>query len=314
MTSKKTENNMQKYKHLAEKDAKRLKFFRKSRKVAKKGAKRSLIVCGLLLLLGIGAIAFYKVLDNGDSSQTNAVCDVLSQKEAKNDEETELNPLAEKELERESEKSESINTSSADDKIDSVGTACGDFADWNKKCSPEMIVVNKDNFLPKRYQPKIKSCRGKEIAEIAFDDLNSMIEDAKKDGIKLWISSGYRSIELQTKLFNRQVESEKSKTVISQEEAEKRAAMVVARPGTSEHNTGLAVDFNGVENNFYTTKEYDWLVKNAHKYGFIERYQKKWKERTGVIYEPWHFRYVGKSNAEKIRNSGLCLEKYVESN
>ena len=144
--------------------------------------------------------------------------------------------------------------------------------------------------------------------------MNAMIDDAKKDGIKLWISSGYRSTELQTRLFNRQVEKQKSKAVISQSEAEKRAATVVARPGTSEHNTGLAVDFNGVEDSFYTTKEYEWLMKNAHRYGFIERYQKKWQGVTGVIYEPWHFRYVGKENAEKIKNSGLCLEKYVENN
>ncbi len=303
---------MQKYKHLSEKDEKRLKLFRKSRKVAKNGMKKSLIICGLLLVLGVGAIAFYKVLDNGDSSEVSAVCDASSDKKEKVDDETNLNALDQKELERESAKNESIEAD--ENNAENVGTACGDFADWNKKCSSEMIVVNKDNFLPSGYQPKIKSCRGKEIADVAFDDLNKMIDDAKKDGIKLWISSGYRSTELQTKLFNRQIEKEKSKAVISQEEAEKRAAMVVARPGTSEHNTGLAVDFNGVSDNFYTTKEYEWLMKNAHKYGFIERYQKKWKERTGVIYEPWHFRYVGKDNAEKIKNSGLCLEEYVSRN
>ncbi|MBR2578706.1 MAG: M15 family metallopeptidase [Clostridia bacterium] len=291
---------MQKYKHLSEKDAKRLKFFRKSGKVAKKGMKKSLIICGLLFLLGVGAISFYKVIDNGDSSAANAVCDVLTDKKEKNDD-IELNPLDQKELERESEKSESIKKDDKDDKIESVGTACGDFADWNKKCSAEMIVVNKDNFLPNGYRPKIKSCRGKEIADVAFDDLNKMIDDAKKDGIKLWISSGYRSTELQTKLFNRQIEKEKSKAVISQEEAEKRAAMVVARPGTSEHNTGLAVDFNGVSDNFYTTKEYEWLMKNAHKYGFIERYQKKWKERTGVIYEPWHLGMWARTTQKKSK-------------
>lgn len=300
---------MKQYRHLSEKDAKKLKLFRKSRKIAKKGMKRSLIICGLIFILGVGAIAFYKVLDNGDSSQTSAVCESSNKKSG---EETELNPLAEKEFERESEKTETIK--SDEEKIDNVGSEWGDFAEWNKKCPPEMIVVNKDNFLPSGYQPKIKSCRGKEIAEIAVDSLNSMIEDAKKDGIKLWISSGYRSAELQAKLFNRQIEKEKSKAVISQEEAEKRAATVVARPGTSEHNTGLAVDFNGVEDNFYKTKEYEWLTKNAHKYGFIERYQKKWKNVTGVIYEPWHFRYVGKENAEKISSSGLCLERYIENN
>ena len=108
------------------------------------------------------------------------------------------------------------------------------------------------------------------------------------------------------------MEREKCKAVLTQEEAEKRAERVVARPKASEHNTGLAVDFNGVSNDFYKTKEYKWLMDNAQKYGFIERYQKKWKDYTGVIYEPWHFRYVGKENAPKIKDSGLCLEEYVE--
>lgn len=308
---------MQKYRHLSEKDEKKIKILKKSGKMAKKGVKRSLIICGLLFVLGVGAVSFYKVIDNGDSSQASATCDVPTDSKEKNDDETELSPLDQKELERESAKTDTIKNETENDNEDvseTVGTECGDFAGWNKNCSPEMIVVNKDNSLPKGYQPRIKSCRGKEIAEVAFNDLNAMIDDAKKDGIKLWISSGYRSTELQTRLFNRQVEKQKSKAVISQSEAEKRAATVVARPGTSEHNTGLAVDFNGVEDSFYTTKEYEWLMKNAHKYGFIERYQKKWQGVTGVIYEPWHFRYVGKGNAEKIKNSGLCLEKYVENN
>ena len=306
---------MQKYRHLAEKDKKRMEFFKKSGKAAKKGIKVSLMVCGLLFMLGVGAVSFYKLLDNGDSSRTSAACGFSGESAEKKNEETELNALNQKELERESAKAEKVDNENADDvKSKIVGLTCGDFSDWNKKCQPEMIVVNKDNFLPSGYQPKVKNCRGKEVADIMFDDLNAMIDDAKKDGVKLWISSGYRSTELQTELFNRQIEREKSKEVISQEEAEKRAATVVARPGTSEHNTGLAVDFNGVEDNFYATKEYEWLIKNAHRYGFIERYQKKWKEITGVIYEPWHFRYVGKDNAEKIKNSGSCLEEYIATN
>ena len=175
----------------------------------------------------------------------------------------------------------------------------------------EMKVINKDNPIPENMNVKTKVCRGKEINAVAYEDLNLMISDAKKDGILLWISSGYRDMNLQTKLFNRRTEREKSKDIISDEEAATRAAKIVAKPGTSEHNTGLAVDFNGVEDNFYKTKEYKWLMDNAHKYGFIERYQKKWKDCTGIIYEPWHFRYVGKEYASKIKESGLCLEKYV---
>ena len=170
-------------------------------------------------------------------------------------------------------------------------------------------------MLSSGFEAKTKVCRGKEVGEVMADDLEQMIVDAKKEGIILWISSGYRSVELQTTLFNRQIEREKSKSkeMISQEEAEKRAAKVVARPNSSEHNTGLAIDFNGVCDNLYTTKEYKWLMDNAHKYGFIERYRKEWKEYTGIIYEPWHFRYVGKEVAPLIKESGLCLEEYVRN-
>ena len=155
---------MQKYRHLSEKDEKKIKILKKSRKIAKKGVKRSLIICGLLFVLGIGAVSFYKVIDNGDSSQASAACDVLTDSKEKNDDETELSPLDQKELERESAKTDTIKTETENDNEDiseTVGTECGDFAGWNKGCSPEMIVVNKDNSLPKGYQPRIKSCRGR---------------------------------------------------------------------------------------------------------------------------------------------------------
>lgn len=312
-------NIMHKYKHLTLKEEKKLSFFKKSKKAAKVGAKKTAIILGISAVFGVGAFAFYKILDQKNSDNGSMTCDATTQCKEPSD------LLAEKELERESKKEETIsdkntvNDSPKEDKKEEnnpvkVNDFKGDFADWNKNCPENMIIVNKDNFLPSGYVPKTKNCRGKEVATIVFDDLNAMIDAAKKDGIKLWISSGYRSVELQTKLFNRQIEREKSKAVISQEEAEKRAAKVVARPGTSEHNTGLAIDFNGVEDDFYKTKEYKWLIENAHKFGFIERYSKKWQDITGVIYEPWHFRYVGKEHAEKIKNSGLCLEEYVSKN
>ena len=179
-----------------------------------------------------------------------------------------------------------------------------DFSQWNSTCSEELRIVNGGNPLADDFKVETKNCRGKEVSCAIAQDLEQMICDAKKENISLWISSGYRSVERQTILFNKQVEREKSKEVINQETAEKRAAKVVARPYTSEHNTGLAVDFNGVCDDFYKTKEYKWLIDNAHKYGFIERYQEKWKKHTGVIYEPWHFRYVGKDIALKVKESG----------
>lgn len=309
---------MNKYRHLGDKDEKKLKFYKKSGKVIFKSFKWWAAAVGVFAVFAVGVFAFYKVVDKNSGAENKNNVESLA-KSAQEDDTENLDQASKNELERESKKAESItekeqeNEEKSESNESRSGNSC-DFSKWNQSCQKTMVVVNKDNFVPDGFSVKTKNCRGKEVAVECFDDLDKMISDAKKDGIKLWISSGYRDINLQTRLFNRQVEREKSKAVISQEEAERRAAKVVARPKTSEHNTGLAIDFNGVEDSFYQTKEYKWLMNNAHKYGFIERYQKKWKDKTGVIYEPWHFRYVGKEHAGKIKESGLCLESYVANN
>lgn len=299
------------YRRLSPDDEKKQNFYKASKKVMGKTLKWGFISVGILAFFGVGIFSFYSFVDKQIcKDETLRFNSSASQKDISDDTE-DLNELGKLEIERESKKIEKLNENNPD-VSDITSEQSYNFSEWNKSCDYEMMVINKDNPIPDDINVKVKNCRGKEISAVAFDDLDSMISDAKKDGIVLWISSGYRDINYQKKLFDRQVEREKSKAVITQEEAEKRAAKVVARPKTSEHNTGLAVDFNGVEDDFYKTKEYKWLMDNAHEYGFIERYQKKWKECTGVIYEPWHFRYVGKENAVKIKESGLCLEEYVE--
>ena len=288
----------------------------------KKSIKWWIVFFGIGCLFLVGMVFLCKFADSTGLEDSGADMLALKSTKEQNSSDTDgMNELSKKELERESVKSEIINIENdkSDKKDNSEKEVSSetksnklyDFSDWNKKCPMEMKVINNDNPIPENMNVKTKVCRGKEINAVAYEDLNLMISDAKKVGILLWISSGYRDMNLQTKLFNRRTEREKSKDIISDEEAATRAAKVVAKPGTSEHNTGLAVDFNGVEDNFYKTKEYKWLMDNAHKYGFIERYQKKWKDCTGIIYEPWHFRYVGKEYASKIKESGLCLEKYV---
>lgn len=185
-----------------------------------------------------------------------------------------------------------------------------DFSAWNKACPPTLVVVNKDNPIPEDYPLSIESYNGKQINAALKNDLDAMINAAAKDGIKIFIFSGYRTIEKQTGLFNAEV-SKWKKHGYNAQDAQVKAASVVARPRTSEHNTGLAIDFNCVEDNFFNTKEYAWLIKNAAEYGFILRYSKDKIDTTGVIYEPWHFRYVGKEYARKIMASGLCLEEYI---
>ena len=101
-------------------------------------------------------------------------------------------------------------------------------------------------------------------------------------------------------------------TIDGEEEAEKGAATEVARPGTSEHNLGLAVDFNSVEQSFESTEAFRWLKKNCTKYGFILRYSEAKLDVTGVIYEPWHYRYVGEELAKILYNNGdwITMEAY----
>lgn len=307
---------MSNYRRLNSKDRKKLALYNNSRKIFKKSIKWCLISLSIGCLFLVGLAAFYITIDSVEDKNltNNKVLSSVNSKNSKMSDDREgLSELNKKELERESDK---IKVISDTEGIVDSGTESGfyDFKNWNSSCSPELVVINAGNRLEDNKNLKIKVCRGKEVGAILAADLEQMICDAKKEGIILWISSGYRSIDLQTRLFKRQMEREKSKEVIDDEEAEKRAARIVARPYTSEHNTGLAIDFNGVEDNFYTTKEYKWLINNAHKYGFIERYQKKWQSHTGVIYEPWHFRYVGKETASLIRESGLCLEDYVKKN
>ena len=185
-----------------------------------------------------------------------------------------------------------------------------DFSKWNKTCTPTLVVVNKANPIPENYPISLENYNGKKINAAVKDDLDAMIHAAAKDGIKIFIYSGYRTIEEQTRYFNSQTSMYK-KQGYGEQDAQAKAAMSVARPRTSEHNTGLAIDFNCVRDDFYKTKEYAWLIKNAAEYGFILRYAKDKTNKTGVIYEPWHFRYVGKEHAPKIMASGLCLEEYI---
>lgn len=87
---------------------------------------------------------------------------------------------------------------------------------------------------------------------------------------------------------------------------------LINKPGASDHNLGLAVDFNNVDNNFKQTKGYKWLIKNAESYGFVLRYPEEKVRITGISYEPWHWRYVGKEHAKKMNELNMCLEEYVE--
>lgn len=184
-----------------------------------------------------------------------------------------------------------------------------------------LILVNRDNPLPKDYTVETANYNSaRKFDARAIDYLKNMVKAAKSDGIILNVISSYRSVERQTVLFENKVSQYMDKGY-SREKAEKKAAMVVAIPGTSEHSTGLAADIVSVKwydlhseltEDFDKTKEYDWLEKNAADYGFILRYPKDKEDVTGISYEPWHYRFVGIENAKYISSRGLTLEEFSE--
>ena len=155
------------------------------------------------------------------------------------------------------------------------------------------LIANKTYSVPASYAPGdlTPECRA------AF---NEMASAAAKDGVSLYIVSGYRSYATQQGLYSR----------YAAKDGYAAADTYSARPGHSEHQTGLAMDLNSLSASFAYTKEGRWLAANAYKYGFIIRYPYSKQSVTGYVYEPWHVRYLGRSLAAAVYNSGLCLEEF----
>ena len=198
--------------------------------------------------------------------------------------------------------------------LKSSGRSNNSGSDW------EMALVNPWNTLTTDYSVNLELLdsrfgEGKYFDVRAIGPLEDMCEAAAEDGVTLWVISAHRTYDYQQMLFDAELAEYKSyHTDATEDEAIIGAASVVARPGTSEHNLGLAVDFNSVEESFENTPQYKWLRQHSSEYGFIMRYAADKQDVTGVIYEPWHYRYVGVENAKKIENSGLCLEEYLANN
>lgn len=144
----------------------------------------------------------------------------------------------------------------------------------------------------------------------AVDALNNMCQAALDDNISLIAVSSYRTYSYQQTLYNNRVRRCINEGY-DQEKAKQVAATIVALPGTSEHHMGLAVDFNSVEESFENTSAFKWLGENAESFGFILRYPKDKTDITKIIYEPWHYRYVGVEHAKAMNELGMCMEEYV---
>ena len=168
-----------------------------------------------------------------------------------------------------------------------------------------LILVNKFNYLDEDYVPDLVDIDSEygdwgSLTPVAYEAFKVMVDAAAEDDIKLFSCSPYRSYELQYSLYHRYGERD------GYDEADTYSA----RPGSSEHQTGLAIDINAADDWFNDTEEAKWLADNAYKYGFILRYPKGKEYITGYQYESWHYRYVGKEVAKYIYDHDITFEEY----
>lgn len=176
---------------------------------------------------------------------------------------------------------------------------------WN------LMLVNSRYRIPDDYSVElIRLSNGEQVDSRIYPDLQEMFDDARGAGYSLFVRAGYRSEEDQEDLMEDKIEAYRQEGY-SQREAEHEAEKWVAKPGTSEHELGLAVDINA-EGQTDGNRLYQWLAEHSWKYGFILRYPAEKEAITGIDYEPWHFRYVGKQAAKEMYEQDLCLEEYVQ--
>ena len=177
----------------------------------------------------------------------------------------------------------------------------------------KLMLVNYENEMPKDYVPQLSVLEDdKKFDSRAISSLIKMMEDMQSAGItKIWAQSTYRDPTKQDKLIKESIQEylEQGKT---QEEAETLTARATGEPYKSEHNLGIAVDFNHVDYSFEDEPAFKWLMEHAQDYGFILRYPEDKEEITKIKYEPWHWRYVGTEYAKEIKEMGVCLEEYIE--
>ena len=184
---------------------------------------------------------------------------------------------------------------------------------WN------LTLVNFENALPENFAPESlgEIDNGYEADSRIVDAAKQMIADAREDDVRIIALSAFRDYEYQKELYDNKVQRLQQEKGYSVKKAREEAGTVVAYPGTSEHQLGLALDLVdarhvALDESQEDTDAYKWLYEHCHEYGFIVRYPNGKTDITGIIYEPWHFRYVGVEAATTIMNEQLTLEEYLQ--
>lgn len=156
-----------------------------------------------------------------------------------------------------------------------------------------VLIANKSYSLPADFAPGLDST--------CYNQFCKLSSAAAQEGLNIYLSSGFRSYDYQAQIYNN----------YCARDGQAAADTYSARPGYSEHQTGLCIDVNTIDDAFGYTQEASWLAEHAHEYGFIIRYPQGKESYTGYKYEPWHIRYVGSKLATKLHKSGQCLEEYL---
>ncbi len=270
----------------------------KNTKICLKDANRLLVMIGVMIMTVLLLSGCGKLQDQSPDPQL--MQDAQTAQEAPQEAPA---PTQEEPAEPEEDPQTPAQETEPASEEDPAQTQTGD--DW------KLILVNAEHPVPEDYSVTLKELRNDQwVDERIYPELQQMFDDARAEGIYPLINESYRSAERQQEILDNYIAAYEAEG-LSTEEAQQRALEVVAKPGTSEHQLGLALDII-VEYEEDSTVTWQWLKENCWRYGFILRYPEDKTEITGISYEPWHFRYVGAEAAQQITERGITLEEYLE--
>lgn len=262
--------------------------------------RKTIATIALIGLLGAGTAAGIFLSERSQPQQQQPTADI----QQKPKEEAPVESSSQKEKEQEQSSQETKQQQLAEE-----------FA--KEKEEYYLLLANAENPLPQDWTVQTEDVQnGYEMDKRAAPAMRDMIQAAKEDGVELMLCSAYRSVEKQQQLFDRSQQAYMAQGM-SEQEAYAKTATETAIPGTSEHQTGLAADivtptYQMLDAGFADTPAGQWLSEHAVEYGFVLRYPQDKQEVTGIIYESWHYRFVGRTHARLMKESGLCLEEYLQ--
>lgn len=301
---------------------------RKTRR-SKKGLIKSIIILvqwfiilALIIALIVTSVKYNNLLDKNTTSDPNVTSSQVETTSSVVDSTSSVTSSA-------SSNSDATSTTSSVSSVVSNNTTSNNSSQTQSQPTEEynkwyLKLANPDNSVSKEFINNVNKAKinskftsgadsSKYLDSRIVDKFNAMCQAALNDGVSLISVSAYRTYSYQNTLYNNRVNRcMNENSSLSREEAKKIAATIVAVPGTSEHHLGLAVDINSVEETFENTKAFRWLQENAADYGFIMRYPKDKQHITKIIYEPWHYRYVGVEHAKEMLRLDMCMEEYLD--